>query len=77
MYLIFENVEKANKRNNEIAISQGTADINDTTKYWFECIINPETNEAALVITDETLITEIEKNKLIDNINHFKIIAFE
>lgn len=71
MYLIFKNKEEAQKRNNQIAVLQGTGDVVDSTKYWFDCIEDVETKEAALVITDESLITEIEKNNLVENINYF------
>lgn len=77
MYLIFKNKEEAQKRNNEIALLQGTGDIVDSTKYWFECIQDSATNEVALVITDESLITEIEKNSLVENIDHFKKLTWE
>ena len=71
MYLIFTNKEEAQKRNKEIAIIQGVAMEEDTTQFWFECIENTKTKEAALVISDETLITDNEKNNLIENINWF------
>ena len=77
MYLIFENKEEAQKRNNQIAVLQGTGDVVDATKYWFDCIEDVETKKAALVITDESLITEIEKNSLIENIDHFKKLTWE
>jgi hypothetical protein len=76
MYLIFENKEKAQKRNNEIALLQGSGDINDITKYWFDCIEDAGSSQVALVITDESLITEIEKSKLVDNINHFEKLTW-
>jgi len=64
-YLIFNTKEEGENRNKEIAISLGcNQNQNDITKYWFAML--EKGNEIALVITDETLLSEDEKSRLKD-----------
>lgn len=63
-YLIFNNELEAQNRNNEICISQGSGKPGDITRFWFG-IINKE-SDFALVVDDESLLTDIERQNLKD-----------
>ena len=60
--LPFENIELARQRNKEIAISQGCT--GSVTSYWFGEY--EDENITGLIITDESLLTDIERERIID-----------
>ena len=60
--LSFENIELARQRNKEIAISQGCT--GSVTSYWFGEY--EDESMTGLVITDESLLTDEERERIID-----------
>jgi hypothetical protein len=68
-YLIFDTEDKANTRNQQIAIEQGAGDNQgDITQYWFAMIKHQENDLWCLCIPEDDLnkITEEEKSNLKD-----------
>lgn len=63
-YLIFNTESEAQVRNHEICVSQGSGKPGDITQYWFSTIMN--NLECALVVDDESLLTDIERENLKD-----------
>lgn len=62
-YLIFPTEQDAQDRSHEIAVAQGCSGV---TQYWFGWIVHPTNGEAALQITDESILTEEEIAELKD-----------
>lgn len=65
-YLIFPTEQEALDRSEQIAIGQGCT--GDITKYWFGTIVNPSTQQGAMVVPEEeeSLLTPQEVDSLKD-----------
>tara|TARA_R110000824_G_scaffold31271_2_gene101920 strand:- start:688 stop:939 length:252 start_codon:yes stop_codon:yes gene_type:complete len=65
-YLIFDSVDKMFKINNRIAVERGCGKANHTTNVWFCELIENDSNNCAMIISEdsENFLSDDEKSEL-------------